>query len=84
MADKFCITYDNDVEDAFLIHMKDKVIKFVREGCLYCYTLSKKYLKEVASEKGMTEEVAEILQEHCNVISSVDENKLGYTERQFE
>ena len=62
----------------------DKKIKFVCEGCLYCYTPTQTYLKAVAGKKGMSEEDAEILQQQSYVITSVTENSLGYTNWQFE
>ena len=66
------------------MHTNDKKIKFVCEGCLYYYTPTQKYLNAVAGIKGMNEEDAEILQQQSYVITSVTENSLGYTNRQFE
>ena len=47
MADKYHVTYDSRKEDAFLIHTDQGIIKFVREGRLYTYEPSKKYLAAV-------------------------------------
>ena len=37
MSDKYCITYDNKIEDAFIIHTKNGIVKFLRDGWLYTY-----------------------------------------------
>ena len=47
MADKYHVTYDSRKEDAFLIHTDQGIIKFVREGRLYTYEPSEKYLAAV-------------------------------------
>ena len=44
MAKKYRVTYDSSKEDEFLIHTDQGIIKFVREGRLYTYEPSKKYL----------------------------------------
>ena len=81
MANKFHVTYDSEVENAFFVYTEHKVIKFAQEGRLYCYTPSKKYLNKVAEAKGLSEDPE---QEYSNVIASVQENKMGYTDCQFE
>ena len=63
------------------MHTNRKVIKFAQEGQLYCHTPSKKCLKEVAEAKGLSEDPE---QKYSNVIASVQENKMGYTDHQFE
>jgi len=52
MKDKYRITYDSKVDDAFHVHTKDGVVKFgaTDEG-LYAYKPSKRFLKEVAKTK---------------------------------
>jgi hypothetical protein len=74
---KHRITYDSNKEDAFLVHMDDETIKFKcsPEG-LYQYSVSKGYkqsLKEDQKADGAS-----------NLISTVSENRQGYTLRQFE
>ena len=56
IVDKYCVTYDSDVEDTFFVHTGNKVIKFAQERWLYCYTPNKKYLQEVAEAKGLSED----------------------------
>ena len=52
MKDKYRITYDSKVDDAFHVHTKDGVVKFgaTDEG-LYAYKPSKRFLEEVAETK---------------------------------
>ena len=86
LAEKYRIVYDSDVEDAFHVYTGDKVVKFTRtdEG-LYVYKPTSKYLKAVAATKGVepprtmskTEKIS------C-LVSTVNENKMGYTKHQFE
>ena len=47
MADKYHVTYDSRKEDAFLVHTEHGIIKFAREGRLYMYEPSEKYLAAV-------------------------------------
>ena len=49
MVGKYCVTYDSDMEDTFFVHTDNKVIKFG-------YMPSKKYLQEVATAKGLSED----------------------------
>jgi hypothetical protein len=71
---KHQITYDSDKEDAFLVHMGNKIIKFeCSPDRLYQYSVSSGYqqgLKEDQKEDGAS-----------NLISTVAENRKG---RQFE
>ena len=48
MNDKYCITYNNDVDDAFHVHTKNGVIRFVQDGRLYTYEPSEEYLRSIA------------------------------------
>ncbi|MGC8551185.1 MAG: hypothetical protein ACP5M4_16030, partial [Acidobacteriaceae bacterium] len=54
MVDRCRVTFDSDVEDGFVVHVKDGKIKFSRtsEG-LYAYKPTKRYLAEVAESKKM-------------------------------
>jgi hypothetical protein len=71
------ITYDSDKEDAFIVHMDKEIIKFeCSPDGLYQYWVSNGYqqgLKEDQKEDGAS-----------NLISTVAENRKGYTLRQFE
>ena len=37
MSDKHRVTYDNEQEDAFIIHTEHGIVKFKRDGRLYSY-----------------------------------------------
>jgi hypothetical protein len=89
------VTYGSNKEDAFLMHMKDGIVKFERtpEG-LYAYKPTKNFLRTVAERKQMKAPTAEPTvnlntitddQEGINcLVSTVSENRKGYTQRQFE
>ena len=86
MADKYRVTYDSKVEDAFLVHTPSGVIKFNRtpEG-LYMLKPTTKFLEQVAATKKTK---LQPIQDDgpdskvCNVISTVRENRLHFTPRQ--
>jgi len=82
LAEKCQIVYDSDIEDAFHVHTDNGIIKFAQtdEG-LYVYKPSSKFIQAVAAEKGMT--FPPEVKVSC-LVSSVEENKMGFTKRQFE
>jgi hypothetical protein len=68
MADKYRITYDSDKEDAFVVHMPDKTVRFERIGLnLYVYKPPMNKTKN-----------------RVQLLNTVEENKSYYTQRQFE
>ena len=69
---KHRITYNSEKEDAFLVHMVDKIVKFDcnPEG-LYHYEVPKKYIEDIAKNTSL-------------LISTVSKNQMGYMQRQFE
>jgi hypothetical protein len=77
LKDKHRITYDSAREDAFHVHSANGTIKFNRtpEG-LYAYKPSDNYLKKIAATKSNGND--------ANLLSTVKENREGYTQRQFE
>jgi hypothetical protein len=79
MADENRITYDSQKEDAFLVHTNGGVIKFTRtpDG-LYAYKPSEAYKKHVADSNETGRHYVD------NMVSTVRENMMGYTQRQFE
>jgi hypothetical protein len=81
---KHRITDDSDKEDAFIVHMDDHILKFecTPEG-LYQYEVSKNY-KEHVTPKQMGKTKRLKTEGTSNLISTVAENKKGYTTRQFE
>mgnify|MGYP002176679840 FL=1 len=72
---KHRITYDSDKEDAFIVHMDDEIIKFEcsPEG-LYQYEVTKGYKKNLNNVELDT----------SNLVTTVNENRKGYTLRQYE
>ena len=74
---KHRITYDSEKEDAFLVHKDNEIIKFeCSPDGLYQYRVTKGYQDSLKKE-----------QEHegtSNLVSTVTENRKGYTLRQFE
>jgi hypothetical protein len=79
MADKYRITYDSDKEDAFLVHIKEGIIKFARtcDG-LYAYKPSSRFKNQEKKSK------TTIRQHISNMVSSVKENLMAFTKRQYE
>ncbi len=76
MADQYHITYNNRIEYAFIVHTKDKDIKFkwTPEG-LYSYEFPNNYLESIQSLKTTSES------QH---ILTVAENRKNYSVQQYE
>jgi hypothetical protein len=71
------VTYDSNKEDAFLVHMNDKIIKFeYSPDGLYQYKVSNDYQSNLQRD--------EEKEGTSNLVSTVTENKNGYTQRQLE
>ncbi len=85
MVDKHRITYDSDQEDAFLVHSDTGTIKFERtpDG-LYVYRPTAKFKQGVAASKEASPPNDSGGKRMSNLIATVKENKMGYTQRQFE
>jgi hypothetical protein len=65
---KHRVTYDHEMEDAFIVHMNDDTLKFeCNSKGLYTYKVSDKYVKK-----------------QSHLINTIKENRVGYTQRQFE
>ena len=76
MADDYHVTYDNNKEDAFIIHSSDgRTIKFERtpEG-LYAYTPSTDYLDDIAKLKKLTPSPTEM----SHLVSTVKEMLISF------
>ena len=73
LVDKHRITFDSSVENAFLVHQPDKIVKFecTPEG-LYTYRVDKDYKKSL-TEKG-----------NSHLVTTLSENWKGYTDRQYD
>jgi hypothetical protein len=71
------VTYDSNKEDAFLVHMNDKIIKFeCSPDGLYEYKVSEDYQSNLQRD--------EEKEGTSNLVTTVTENKSGYTQRQFK
>lgn len=68
MADRYRITYDSDKDDAFVVHLPNKEVRFERIGInLYVY-----------------KPIFDTTPQRIQLLSTVEENKSFYTQRQFE
>jgi Reverse transcriptase (RNA-dependent DNA polymerase) len=73
MEDKYKITYDSSKEKAFIVHLPNKQVKFIRSGNgLYYYKPS---IKKNAISNAQVKDIK---------IESVEENKAMYTDRQIK
>ena len=76
MKDKgYEVTYDSNHGDTFQVHMEGKTIEFTcnKEG-LYEFEVSDDYKEEIKKQQSQP----------SNYVSTVEENKQGFTQRQFE
>ena len=73
MVKKHQITYDSEKEDAFLVHMPNKIVKFTRnnEG-LYQFKVPKEYRSGLKKHQV------------SHIMDTVEENKSGFSQRQLE
>ena len=63
------MTYNSWKEDAFNIYTNNGVVQFKRNNAgLYTYKPSEGYIQEVEEKNRM-----------CNLVTTVNENKVGYT-----
>ena len=69
LVEKHRITFDSSVENAFLVHQPDKIVKFEQtpEG-LCTYRVDKDYKKSL-KKKGSS-----------NLVATLSENQKGYTD----
>jgi hypothetical protein len=65
------VTYDSNKEDAFIVHLPHKQVKFTQENGLYVYRLP--YVKQPT-----------IKDSQVQFLETVDENKKYYSKHQFE
>ena len=77
MADRYPITYDNQKEDAFIVHLPHKSVKFMRENGLYLYRPP--YIKQTTIKDNKSESNMKV-----QFLETVNENKKFYMKRQFE
>ena len=89
VADKYRVTYDSKVKDAFFVHFSpDHIVQFNRtpEG-LYAYKPSQQYLNTIADMKGQSpppvnrSDTADSAADY-SMISTVKKNMEGFTSRQ--
>jgi len=80
LEDRYRITYDSNIEKAFNVHTEDGIVKLKRNNDgLYTYRPSDEYLKDVAADNSVDHEY-----ESTFMVQTTEENKKGYTQRQFE
>jgi hypothetical protein len=89
MVDRHPVTYDSTKEDAFIVHLPHKQVKFTRENGLYVYRPP--YVKQPAITKvaydnklQRTKLQPTTVDNQAQFLETVDENKKFYTKRQFE
>jgi hypothetical protein len=97
MVDRHPVTYDSTKEDAFIVHLPHKQVKFTRENGLYVYRPP--YLKQPTitnDTKVACDNKLQPARAHTSAhnivkydnkvqfLETVDENKKFYTKRQFE
>ena len=82
---KHRITYDSAVEDAFNVHTDAGIVKFkgTDEG-LYAYEPGPRYRKSVAKANKRSPRRKSSNTKMNHMVSTVKENRLGYTQREFD
>ncbi len=76
-VDQYPITYDNQKEDAFIVQLPHKSVKFMRENGLYLYRppyIKKTTIKDNKNESNMK----------VQFLETMNENKKFYMKRQFK
>jgi hypothetical protein len=82
MEDKYQVTYDSDKESALIVHLPHKTVKFCRSaGKLYYY---KPNYNTGNSDAGNNKKLGPSNNAKFTLVNTVEENKLAYTNRQFE
>ena len=83
LAKKHRITFDSAIDTAFNVHTKGGIVKFEQtpEG-LYAFKPPQSYLEAVAATKNMRPPTKTHGADY--LMSTVNENRKGYTHRQFE
>ena len=77
IVDQYHVTFDNSKDDAFHVHIGDRIVKFKRsEEGLYYYNFTDDYKEEVTNQNNKITGV--------QMVSTVAENCGNYTTQQFE
>ena len=91
LADRYRITYDNAIEDAFFMHTEFGILKFDRDYKLYAFTPSDAFFEDVAKAKQMEPPSADAIVATTDatpqvsyLVSTVNENMKGFTKRQID
>ena len=79
LKNKYRITYDNAVEDAYIVYIGDDILKFSpdKENGLYTYTPSNKGVYDDTQQH-------QPLYGEANLVTTVQENSIGYTPNQIK
>jgi hypothetical protein len=82
MEDKYRVTYDSAKQSALIVHLPHKTVKFCRSaGKLYYY---KPDYNTGNSDTGSNKKFGPSNHAKFTLVNTVEENKLAYTNRQFE
>jgi hypothetical protein len=84
MVDRHPVTYDSTKEDAFIVHLLHKQVKFTQENGLYVYRPP--YVKQPVITKVVYDNKLQpmTVDNQAQFLETVDENKKFYTKHQFE
>jgi hypothetical protein len=89
MVDRHPVTYDSTKEDAFIVHLPHKQVKFTRENGLYVYRppyVKQPVITKVACDNKMQRAKLQptTVDNQAQFLETVDENKKFYTKCQFK
>jgi hypothetical protein len=89
MVDRHPVTYDSTKEDAFIVHLPHKQVKFTRENGLYVYRppyVKQPVITKVAYDNKLQRAKLQptTVDNQAQFLETMDENKKFYTKRQFE
>jgi hypothetical protein len=89
MVDRHPVTYDSTKEDAFIVHLLHKQVKFTRENGLYVYRppyVKQPVITKVAYDNKLQRAKLQptTVDNQAQFLETVDENKKFYTKCQFE
>ena len=84
MAKKYRITFDSAQENAFIVHLPDKILKFeaIPEG-LYVYKPSPAFIENNRRQKTLAS-ASTSKKAICHTIATVEGNKEGHTKREAD
>jgi hypothetical protein len=89
MVDRHPVTYDSTKEDAVIVHLRHKQVKFTQENGPYIYRppyVKQPMITKVAYDNKLQRAKLQptTVDSRAQFLETVDENKKFYTKRQFE